>query len=266
MQTVDSQQTELLSLLMRKTIAGSSAGGRRVVDVGPFVAAIHETDPLIWLSYALPWPGRSPEQFSRSHIVELRRLFREAGRTLRFEYFEPLHPWLGSFLSQNELQLQAAQPLMLCSPSDLRPAHAGEVEVCDLMASDSDETLSQFMIVAKLCFGEPPSVLPQEVETTRQNLRSGVYRSAYATVRGVMAGVGSISPANDELVGIGTLAPFRRRGVASTISSHLVSKHFQTGAPMAWLSAGDDAARATYQSIGFQTVGMQLNYIDGTSE
>jgi ribosomal protein S18 acetylase RimI-like enzyme len=262
MQTVDSQQTELLSLLMRKTIAGSAAGGRRVVDVGPFVAAIHETDPMIWLSYALPWPGRSPEQFSRAHIVELRRLFRDAGRTLRFEYFEPLHPWLGAFLAQNDLQLQGAQPLMLCPPSDLLPVRADEVEVHDLVASDSDETISQFMIVAKLCFGEPPSVSPQDIESTRQNLRSRVYRSAYAKVRGVMAGVGSLSLANDELVGIGTLAPFRRRGVASTISSRLLEEHFRAGAPMAWLSAGDDAARATYQSIGFQTVGMQLNYID----
>ncbi|QOV88630.1 GNAT family N-acetyltransferase [Humisphaera borealis] len=254
---------------MRKTIDGSARSGRRVVSVGPFAAALHETDDLIWLSYALPWPGAARERFSRQDLVELRRLFREAGRVLRFEFFEPLHPWLAALLAQNDFKLQAAQPLMLCGPDDLRPdrlrlrpADGEEVEVCDLSPDDSSDLIGQFMVVSKLCFNEPPYVTPQELQTTRENLLNGTYRSAYAKVRGVVAGVGSISPANDELVGIGTLAPFRRQGVACAVSSHLLASRFQAGSPLAWLSAGDEAAKLLYQKIGFRMVGMQLNYID----
>jgi len=262
MHQVDSDHIELLSLLMKKTIAGSATGGRRTVDVGRFTAALHETDDLIWLSYALPWPDTPPESFARQQITELRRLFREAGRMLRFEFFEPLHPRLGAFLADNGLKPHGAQPLMLCDRADHRSIAAPDVQVKDLSPDDSDETISQFLIIAKLCFGDAPSVLPQEVETTRQNLRSWAMRSAYATVRGVMAGVGSLSPATDELVGIGTLAPFRRQGVASSISSHLLAEHFGAGAPMAWLSAGDEVSRSVYQGLGFRIAGMQLNYIE----
>jgi predicted GNAT family acetyltransferase len=154
-------------------------------------------------------------------------------------------------------------PLMVCGPADLRPVEAAGIEVRPLTADDSDLVLSQFLVAAKLCFNEPPAATPQEVESTRQNLRANVYRSAYATVDGTMAGVGSLSAANDELVGIGTLPGFRRRGVATAVSSRLLADHFAGGATLAWLSAGDEAAHATYRKIGFHPVGMQLNYIDG---
>lgn len=262
MQQVDSDHIELLKHLMARTIDGSATADRRIVDAGPFVGVIHETDDLVWLSYALPWPNAKPEQFSRSHLVTLQKAFREANRVLRFEFFEPVQPWLAGFLATNGLKLQGAQPLMLCGPDNFRPHQTRDVQVRDLTEEASDETLAQFSIVAKLCFGEPPSVEQDEIYRARENLRRQTYRSAYATVRGVMAGIGSISPANDELVGIGTLAPFRRQGVAASISSHLIERQFDAGSPMAWLSAADEAAKAVYQKIGFQMVGMQLNYIE----
>ena len=260
----DPDRLRLLSQLMRKTIAGSADGGRKVVDVGSFAAAVHETDDMVWVSYALPKPEATEQEFDPAHVAELQKLFADHGRVLRFEFFEPLHPWLAGRLAACGLKLQGAMPLMLCGPNDLRPVEADGVEVRPLSADDPDLLVSQFLVAAKLCFGEPPAATPQEVEATRQNLREHVYRSAYAIVDEAIAGVGSLSVANDELVGIGTLPGFRRRGVAATVSSRLLADHFAGGATLAWLSAGDEAAHATYRKIGFHPVGMQLNYIEGT--
>lgn len=260
----DPGRLDLLARLMHKTIAGSGGAGRTTADVGMFVGAVHDADDLVWLSYALPKPDATPDRFDPADVAALQKLFAGRGRVLRFEFFEPLHPWLAARLAGCGLKLQGAMPMMVCGPADLRPVAAAGVEVRPLAADDSDLLLSSFLVTAKLCFGEPPAATPQEVEATRQNLRDGVYRSAYATVDGAMAGVGSVSAANDELVGIGTLPGYRRRGVAATVSSRLVADHFAAGASLAWLSAGDGAAHATYRKIGFQPVGMQLNYIEGT--
>lgn len=260
----DQDRLELLARLTRKTIAGSADVGRRVVDVGVFAAAVHEVDDLVWVSYALPKPEATEEQFDPRQVADLRALFASGGRVLRFEFFEPLHPWLAGRLERCGLKLQGAMPLMVCGPGDVRPVESAGIEVRPLGPDDPDVLISQFLGTAKLCFGEPPAATPQEVKATRQNLRTGAYRSPYATAGERMAGVGSLSSANDELVGIGTLPGMRRRGVATAVSGRLLSDHFAGGAALAWLSAGDEVAQATYRKIGFHPVGMQLNYIEGT--
>jgi ribosomal protein S18 acetylase RimI-like enzyme len=77
------------------------------------------------------------------------------------------------------------------------------------------------------------------------------------------AGVAALSPTESvgELVGVATLPEFRRRGVASALSSKLVADHFHNGGDIAWLSAEDAAAQAMYRTIGFIDAGIYANYI-----
>ena len=62
---------------------------------------------------------------------------------------------------------------------------------------------------------------------------------------GAPAGAGALTPngSTAELVGIATLPEFRRRGVASAVSSYLVDRYFRQGGEIAWLSAEDQIAQ-----------------------
>lgn len=238
------------------------AAGRDVTHVGAFLAAIHPTSELVWLNFAVP-RSTSGQPVRAQDIASLRALFRARGRRLRFEFYETLWADLGRLLERCGLVLEGRMPLMLCSPGSFRDSSAPQVRVDDLTAEAGDPEIAEFLATGKRGFGlEAAQVEPHEIAEQRRHLRDGVYRCAYGRVEGRMVGVGTLAAGNDELAGIATLPAARRRGVAATISCHLVRRHFQAGNAYVWLSAGDDAARAVYEKIGFRAAGTQLNYVD----
>jgi predicted GNAT family acetyltransferase len=54
-----------------------------------------------------------------------------------------------------------------------------------------------------------------------------------------------------ELVGITTLAPSRRRGVATTLTATMARTAFAQGVSLAFLGASDPGARRVYERVGF---------------
>jgi predicted GNAT family acetyltransferase len=232
-------------------------------SVGPFLASFHPTSSLVFMNYAMPaQPEVDLHDLPRT-VARLRELFRERKRTLRFEFLEPIHKGLGKALEECGLRLEREAPLMICGRSDLVDFVNHDVHVRALDAQVSDEVLRELLVVGQRAFGfGDGNVKPAEIAEQREHLAAERYRSAYATIAGVVVGIGSMTDQTDELVGIATLPEHRRRGVAASVSSFLVRQHFQKGGQLAWLSAGDDAAEAVYRKIGFRGVGVQSNYID----
>lgn len=241
--------------------------GREVIPVGSFLALIDSSNPLIWLSYARPVaPLGSADEVAES-LVKLRQVFRDRDRTLRFEFSEQLWPDLPAALEKAGLELQARQPLMICTPIQLQPLNAVNVEIQQLSGNASEQALATYMSIVRESFGfenEPSHSSAEEIERLRQQLHQGEIVAAIATFDGTPAGVGCTMPLAGiaELAGVGTRPSCRRRGVAATLSSFLVSDHFQKGGHLVWLSAGDAIAEAVYQRIGFRLVDAQLNYIE----
>ena len=108
-----------------------------------------------------------------------------------------------------------------------------------------------------------------EIASTRASMKHG-RRSALATLSGQPAGAGVTLEIHGiaELAGVATLPESRRHGVAASVSSALCEAHFksigeahfQAGGGAVWLSAGDDAAQACYEKIGFRLIGGRANY------
>jgi ribosomal protein S18 acetylase RimI-like enzyme len=259
METID-----LLRNIESKTIQALAAD-REIVTSPGFVVAIHPTNDMVWLNFAVPLAGQCGT-FTPEVAERLRGIFRSRGRTLRFEFFETLWPTLARQMEACGLQLQVSTPLMLCSPADLRMVHATGVAIQSLGAGADDALIEQFLAAAKRGFGMEPVVERHEVDEQRQALARETYRCAYCRVDGQVVGVGTMNMGNDELVGVATVPEHRRRGIGAAISSHLVKRHFDSGRGYVWLAAGDEAARATYDKIGFRSAGTQLNYIDAPRE
>jgi ribosomal protein S18 acetylase RimI-like enzyme len=243
--------------------ARAASDGRECVRVGPFVATFHPTSEMIWLNHVVPATGLTVRSFTVEHFEELRRLYREHGRVLRFEFLEALWPELGPALGRWGMDLQGRMPFMLCRRGELRAVSAPGVEVRWLSAEDDDAALSEFAMTGKRSFGDQAAAVePQEVAELRAKLAGERYRCAVGRIGGCAAGVGTMLVLGDELAGVGTLPEYRRRGVAATVSSVLVADHFRRGAEFVWLSAGDNVAHDAYAKIGFADAGVQLNYMD----
>ena len=257
-----------LALLRRIEESGNRATAqqREVVPVGPFTALLDRSTDMVWLNYAVPTGPLDDVNGVTGALQELGRVFSDRKRVLRFEFTGALWPELPAILEQAGLHLQAAHPLMLCTPADFTPVRAPSVRVHLLRASDDARTLATFSSVTQEGFGmvEEPAPLSQEqLDQLRRDLEGGRIRCALAWLEGEPAGAAATMRFEDvaELAGVATLPEKRRRGVAMSTSSVLVQDHFDRGGTVVWLSAGDAGAEAVYERIGFRVAGARLNYI-----
>ena len=88
-------------------------------------------------------------------------------------------------------------------------------------------------------------------------------RGFTARLGGRAAGAGMLAPPLDglaELVGVGTLEPYRRRGVASALTSAAVRTAFDRGLGMVFLTTDDPGARRVYERVGFRRAATVLAY------
>lgn len=241
---------------------------RDVITIGPFQALIDPSTQMTWLNYAVPIAPLAGLEVSES-LLELRQVFANRHRTVRFEFTQSLWPTLPEALEQAGFVLEARQPMMLCTLADFNARNAPGVQVQLLTAKDDSNALAAYLSSASQGFGiddiaQPPTA--EEIDKLRDDLHKGRLRGALAYLNGAVAGVGCIIRLSEigELAGVTTLPEWRRRGIASTLSSFLVQNHFDQGGEVVWLSAGDTIAQATYERIGFRLVDLRLNYIDAT--
>jgi len=254
-----------LSRVCEQNANAVSAQSRTPIDCGPFRLLLDPTSDMIWINYAVPIGALDDLQATIAALAELRRAFAQHQRTPRFEFNALPWPALPSLLERAGFQLQERHPLMVCTPDSLRRFTAPGVAVRWLGGDEPAATLAATMALQNESFGGPAELPPDdEVERLRDQLRTGELCYALATFDGVPAGAGSTAPIDGvaEVAGVGTRPALRRRGVAASLTSFLTEQLFAVGGTLAWLSAGDAAAQAVYERVGFAVVDTRLNYIE----
>ncbi len=99
---------------------------------------------------------------------------------------------------------------------------------------------------------------PQSAERMATLIRSGLSVLAGAFLPDVgPVGGGSHNPRGDvsEVVGVGVLPAYRRRGLAAAITAALARHALDHGISTVFCSAQDDAVARVYGSVGFRRVG-----------
>lgn len=246
----------LLHRIESSLIAATSAS-RTVIDRGPFRLMLSPDDELVYLNYAVP----TRAGFMHDDVTAMITAFREHGRVPRLEFTRELWPDLPSLLEEQGVKLEAEQPTMICTAEDLRVQYSPDVELIMLSADDDLQPMLQAVNEA---FGMAGLASEDQISTNRAQIKSGVQKCAAALVDGAIAGGAFVisSAGVGELAGVGTRPTFRRRGVASSVSSFLLEDHFRNN-DLAWLSAGDETSRAVYERLGFYTVATHVNYFMG---
>lgn len=243
----------------------AAARGREVARFGPFEALIDLGSDLTWLNYAVPIGPLDDRAAALAALAELKAHFLSRGRRPRFEFNAAPWPALPALLEAGGLALQERQPLMLCTPAELRPFAAPGVAVQMLAADAPDaDLLAVWRIQAEAFGGTGAEPEAQGLGRLRDQLRSGASRLALGLLDGAPAGAAAIAPAAAgvaELVGVATRAESRRRGVAATLSAALTAAHFAAGGQLAWLSAATAGAQAAYARVGYALIDERVIYI-----
>jgi ribosomal protein S18 acetylase RimI-like enzyme len=224
--------------------------------------------PTAWPYYARPRRGSRDQ--TAEDVERVRRRQRELGVRETFEWIHEVSPQMREAAEQVGLVI-AEHPLMVLDGRPRPPREpADDVEI-GLVTADDD--LATTGSIARLAFSHlGTSVGPvgaeelrtlaaerahEPTERERERIRTGAVVTAVAVADGVTAAVGSHVPVGNttEVVGVGTLPAFRRRGLGGAVTRFLAEDARRRGIETIWLSAGDDEIAGMYAALGFERVG-----------
>jgi GNAT superfamily N-acetyltransferase len=233
--------------------------GTELLSVGPFQVLLDagaSADHWVMLVDA-----DVKESDVRSSLGRLRAMFARRNAELQIEFNEGVLPRAGSWLEASGLALVERNPLMACRPEGFLPFASPDVTLMRLGAASPATDLQAFQTIRWTegnLLGRP---IPP-IDRLRQQLEapSSVYLLAWLDGEPAGTGVSHALKSAAEIVGIVTRADRRRRGVAGTVSSDLVARHFESGGDFVFLDAANDEAIRVYERLGFVRFGANLVY------
>jgi len=231
---------------------------RKVVDTGAFKLLLDPTDDFAGVNWATPQRA-NPTALELEHLIQA---FRDHGRGPRLEFIAGCWPGLAGVLERAGFVSEGdAQDILLLTPDRFRPYAVPEVRVHTLEDADSDALFYSYLETQGRGFGyssDPPT--SEHLSSWKAQVRGG-RRAALAFLDARAVGVGTLLGSElAELQGVTTVPEARRRGVAATLSSHLIQNALEQGTQAVWLSVENPVARACYLKLGFRALGSRLNY------
>jgi ribosomal protein S18 acetylase RimI-like enzyme len=237
---------------VQTAISGAEYPNRNLIDQGPFRILIDPIRSVLYVNYALVL---SASESPVDDVARMMETFKAHKRVPRVEYVHEAAPGLDTALEHAGFKREHELPMMTCTLSSFRPRLAEGVDVRMLGLEDDVRlyyhTANQAFDV-KLPVGDTPR---PKGEADKQ---TGTLHIAIGYIGGEPAGCACLGP-TWELSGVGVVPSFRRRGVASSVSSALLAEHFERHS-IAWLTAEDERAESVYRGLGFEKAGTHLSY------
>jgi GNAT superfamily N-acetyltransferase len=231
-----------------------------VVPCPPLCTAFfHITDTDAESSYAIPdvpsgTPPSSDDLQSSLRILQTECAARK--RSPRLQFIEDLFIDLLPLLRTTGWVEQERSPLMIWSPSSARPAPpVPGLRIATLSADSTLDDIREGLDTNTAGFDLP--IQPASAEEA-EGFREGLIRSrAFTAYLGSQpVGAGMFTPISDEgvteLVGITTLPPYRRRGIAAALTAHMTEQALAHGARVVFLTAASEQAGRVYERVGFR--------------
>jgi ribosomal protein S18 acetylase RimI-like enzyme len=211
--------------------------------------------------------GDPTERETKDAVANLRRALKGETIELEIEYNATAYPKVGAWLESAGLKLDRSDPLMACRPARLRAFAAGDVIQKRVTAASDPGDLAAFQTIRWTNGGDLDRAVPPVDQLRKEIAReNSVYLLAW--VDGERAGTGVLHALKGaaEIVGVVTRADKRRRGIAATVTSKLVTDHFAGGGDFAFLDAANETAARVYERLGFTTFGTNSVYSDPQTE
>lgn len=234
----------------------------RAEQIGPFILFINPGAGLPY--YARPSLGATT--FTIEDVQRVRARQRELGVPEAFEWVAETTPELAAVAEAAGLLVTRHPLMVLGAPPGPRLPLPESVSV--RLATDQDD-LALLEAIARTAFAAPGTATgsagleqararverdPAALAVLYERLRTGRMILAVAWVAGQPVGIGGHQPVGSvtEIVGVGVLPAFRRRGIAAALTGYLVDDARERGIRTVFLSAGDETIGRIYQRVGFR--------------
>ncbi len=236
-------------------------GDAETISMGPFRAVVSragEGKPLAWVT--LVEPGVKDADGKRA-LSKLRSAFKTQDIDIEVEYDDHAFPHAAAWFDDAGLKLVETNPLMACRPDSFTAFAAPEVALTRLSQHGKPAELEAFQDLRWTDGGEHDhDVQPVERLRTDLAVATSVYLLAWLEWEPVGTGVSHVTRTAAEIVGVVTRKDRRRRGVAATVTSELVRRHFEAGGDFVFLDAASDGAGKVYERLGFTRFGSKALY------
>jgi GNAT superfamily N-acetyltransferase len=235
--------------------------GHEAIAVPPFTLFFHGTDKSRDNNFALPeMPVKGAIQDS---LRQIQAEFARRGCTPRVQFLEVFAPALPDQLKIAGYYEAKRWPIWVCTPAQLQTVP--EVPGLEMVTVSAESSLAEvkeawdanalgYDLQAELATNE-------QAELFREGLTTS--RAFTARLNGQMAGAGMFNPIHvgvTELVGITTLEPFRRRGIATFLTAFATQAAFAHGANVAFLTPENEPAGRVYERVGYRLYGTMVVY------
>lgn len=231
------------------------------ISMGPFRAVVSragEGKPTAWIT--LVDPGVSDAEGERA-LANLRSGFKGQDIEIEVEYDDHAFPHAAAWFAGAGLTLVETNPLMACRPETFAPFAAPDVALTRLSQHGKPAELDAFQKLRWTDGGDlEREVQPVERLRTDLMVASSVYLLAWLDWEPVGTGVSHVTRTAAEVVGVVTRNDRRRRGVAATVTSELVRRHFESGGDFVFLDAASENAARVYERLGFARFGAKALY------
>jgi ribosomal protein S18 acetylase RimI-like enzyme len=200
--------------------------------------------------------GPVTERHTNEAVARLRSMFEHHADKLQIEYDEVAFPEVGRWLEAAGLERVERNALMASRPTRFKQFAGPGVAVSRLTTKSPAADMEAFQTIRWTNGGdnEGPIASVGQLQEQLESPRS-VYLMAWLDGQPAGTGVSHSLKGAAEIVGIVTRADKRRRGVAATVTSELVARHFASGGDFAFLDAADQGAVKLYEGLGFKTFG-----------
>ena len=254
-----------MSLLLRIETHGSAnrLPGTAIEFCGPVVITVGP-DPEQPLAARLAGTASAREiETARARMVAL-------GVPERFEWIEELRPSQGTAFQDLVVRRHPLLVLGSLCPRPDRP----RITIERVGADSPDDLAAAASAVAAIAFSytdeqarpadgtevELATALlsrPAELARTRAGLREEGTSLWLARLDGAAAASARTIPDEGvaEIVGVGTVAAYRGKGLATAVTWHAANAALADGADMVFLSAEDETSAKLYARLGFNRVG-----------
>jgi GNAT superfamily N-acetyltransferase len=238
----------MLSLLsLQEYLRFKARQHHEVVSLPPFLLLFHPTDASSESNYALPNASESHD--AQDNLSSLQRLFTERARQPCLQFIEEAFPHLGPSLHASGWSNIERSAVMMCTPETYRPApEIVELAIMTLSHESSVEEIREGLDTNALGFDpHAERATFHEAEEFRHSLLLSRAFTARLSEQPVAAGMFTeIHEGVTELVGITTLEPFRRRGIAAALTAHMTQYAFQQGATLVFLIAAKELTQVCW--------------------
>jgi ribosomal protein S18 acetylase RimI-like enzyme len=233
--------------------------GTELLSFGPFRALVPASNqPGAWVTIV---EGTVDEREVARAVTGLRSIFKQRKAELEIEYNEALYPQVAGWLEAAGLTFAERNPLMACRPGGFKPTSAPRVNLRRLTTASEAADLEAFQTLRWTDGGENPRAVPA-VDALRRDLASttSVYLLAWLDGEASGTGVSHALRGAAEIVGVVTRVDKRRRGIAATVTSDLVARHFDSSGDFVFLDAANEEAARVYERLGFTRFGDNVVY------